>query len=122
MQAKMIHQNYHVLDAAKSIAFYKEALGLEVVREVGPEDGSWRLIYMGNDTSSFELELTWNEGRTEPYENGGEDVHLAFSVDNFDEALALHRSMGCVKQENTEMGLYFIVDPDGAWLEIVPKR
>jgi len=122
MKAKMIHYNIHVLDAEKSKAFYLEALGIAEKRTVGPEDGSWGLIYLGNDTTDFELELTWNKGRTEPYNNGGEDNHLAFKVDNYEEALALHRSMGCVVYENKDMGIHFIIDPDGCWVEVLPVR
>lgn len=120
MKAKMIHENLHVLDLEKSLAFYREALGLEVKRTVGPDDGSWSLSYLGNDTTEFELELTWNKGRTEPYDNGSDDTHLAFEVEDFDEAHALHESMGCIVFENHDMGIYFIADPDGCWLEIIP--
>jgi lactoylglutathione lyase len=120
MKARMAHYNIHVLDAEKSKAFYKEAVGLEVKRIVGPEDGSWGLIYLGNDTTDFELELTWNEGRTDPYNNGGEDNHLAFVVEDYAEALALHQSMGCVVYVNEDMGIHFLLDPDGCWVEIMP--
>ena len=122
MKAKMVHYNIHVLDKELSKAFYKEALGLEEKRTVGPDDGSWGLIYLGNETTDFELELTWNEGRTEPYNNGGEDNHLAFEVDNYEEALALHESMGCVAFVNTDMGIHFITDPDSCWVEVMPGR
>jgi lactoylglutathione lyase len=122
MKAKMIHTSIHVLDLEKSLRFYDEALGLRELRSVGPEDGSWRIVFVGNDTTDFELELTWNKGRIEPYDNGGEDTHLAFRVEDFDEAYALHESMGCIVFENRDMGLYFITDPDGCWLEIIPKR
>ncbi len=122
MKAKMIHENIHVLDLEKSLAFYQEALGLELKRTVGPEDGSWSLSYLGNDTTDFELELTWNDGHIEPYDNGSDDTHLAFEVDDFDEAHALHMKMGCIVHENRDMGIYFITDPDGCWLEILPAK
>jgi lactoylglutathione lyase len=122
MKARMIHENIHVLDLEKSLAFYEQALGLEPLRRVGPEDGSWGLVYLGNDTTDFELELTWNKGRTEPYDNGGEDTHLAFAVPDIGAAHDVHESMGCVAYENTDMGIYFIVDPDGCWLEILPDK
>ena len=122
MKAKLTHQNYHVLDIEKSVVFYEKALGLSVLRTVGPDDGSWSLTYLGNDTTDFKLELTWNKGRTEPYNNGGEDIHLAFLVPDIDEAHTLHDSMGCIVFENKDMGIYFITDPDGAWIEILPER
>lgn len=53
---------------------------------MGPEDGSWTNTFMGNDGVPFEIELTWNRGRVEPYENGGKDAHIAFVVDDFDAA------------------------------------
>ena len=122
MQARAIHRCIHILDREKSVAFYEQALGMRVVRRMGPEDESWENIFMANDATGFQLELTWNNGRTEPYVNGGRDTHLAFAVDDIDAARALHEEMGCVCFVNERMGLYFIEDPDGCWLEIVPAR
>lgn len=122
MRAQFIHRCTHVLDKEATIAFYQEALGFHIVRESGPEDGSWTNTFMVNDESPFELELTWNRGRTEPYENGGKDVHIAFRVDDYDAYHALHERMGCIVKENPRMGLYFIADPDGQWIEILPPR
>ena len=122
MSFKMIHTEIHVFDLEASIAFYEQALDLHVVREKGPEDGSWKIVYLANDTTDYQLELTWNEGRTEPYDNGGGDIHLAFEVDDIEAARARHREMGCIAYENDGMGVYFIADPDGFWLEIVPAR
>jgi len=119
MKAKLIHECIHVLDIEKSLDFYDKALGFQVRRQRGPEDGSWGLWFIGNDTTEFELELTWNRGRTEPYNNGSDDTHFAVEVDNFEEAHALHESMGCIVYENHEMGLYFITDPDDCWIEIL---
>ena len=67
---------------------------------------------MGNDGVPFEIELTWNRGRVEPYENGGKDTHIAFVVDDFDAAHELHEKMGCIIRENPRMALYFIADPE----------
>ena len=118
MDGKAIHRCLHVLDLEKSIAFYEKALGMTEIRRMGPEDGSWTNAFMGNATSGFQLELTWNRGRTEPYDNGGRDSHLAFTVDDYEAARALHEEMGCICHVNEAMGLYFIEDPDGCWLEI----
>ena len=122
MKAKFVHRCTHVIDKQANIDFYEKALGFHVVREMGPEDGSWTNTFMSNDEAPFEIELTWNNGRTEPYENAGKDVHIAFEVDDFDAFHALHEEMGCIVFENTEMGLYFIADPDGTWIEILPPR
>ncbi len=110
----------HVLDLEKSLAFYERALGLTVQRRMGPEDGSWENVFVGNGETDFQVELTWNRGRTEPYANGGRDTHLAFEVDDIDAARKLHEEMGCVCFVNERMGIYFIEDPDGCWLEILP--
>lgn len=60
---------------------------------------------MRNDGVPFEIELTWNRGRVEPYENGGKDTHIAFFVDYFDATHELHGKMGCIIRENPRMGL-----------------
>ena len=122
MDGKAIHRCLHVLDLEKSIAFYEKALGMTEIRRMGPEDGSWTNVFMGSDASGFQLELTWNRGRTEPYDNGGRDSHLAFIVDDYEAARALHEEMGCICHVNEAMGLYFIEDPDGCWLEILPNK
>lgn len=67
MKAKFVHRCTHVLDKEATIKFYEEALGMKLLREMGPEDGSWANTFMGNDGVSFEIELTWNRGRVEPY-------------------------------------------------------
>lgn len=122
MKAKFIHRCTHVLDKQASIAFYEQALGMHVVREMGPDDGSWTNTYLANDEAPLEIELTWNNGRTEPYENGGRDTHIAFEVDDYDAAHELHEKMGCIIFENPRMNLYFIADPDEQWIEILPAK
>ena len=104
-----------------SVKVPRHSWGL-LLREVGPEDGSWTNTFMDNDGVPFEIELAWNRGRVEPYENGGKDTHIAFVVDDFDAAHELHEKMGCIIRENPRMGLYFIADPEGQWIEILPAR
>lgn len=118
---KAIHRCLHVLDIDKTLDFYDRALGLTEISRVGPADGSWVNVFIGDEDSGFQLELTWNRGRTEPYDNGGKDSHIAFTVPDFEAAFALHSEMGCVCRVNEAMGLYFIEDPDGCWLEILPE-
>lgn len=122
MTFKMVHENYNVLDLQKSMDFYEKALGLKEIRRIEPEDGSFIIVYMGNETGEFQLELTWLRDRTQPYNLGDEEFHLAFMTEDFEAAHKLHSEMGCICFENTDMGIYFIKDPDGYWLEIVPKR
>ncbi|MDY2788706.1 MAG: VOC family protein [Atopobium sp.] len=122
MKARFVHRCTHVLDRDATVAFYQKALGLVVERVSGPEDGSWSNTFMVDPQSGFEIELTWNRGRTTPYENGGMDTHIAFRVDDIEAAHALHEEMGCIQKENPKMGLYFIVDPDGQRIEILPEN
>lgn len=122
MKFKMYHENYNVLDLKRSMEFYEKALGLKEIRRKEAGDGSFILVYMGNEASDFQLELTWLRDRTEPYNLGECEFHLAFSTDDFEAAYELHREMGCICYENKSMGVYFIQDPDGYWLEIVPVK
>lgn len=122
MKFSMIHENYNVLDLKKSIEFYEKALGLQELRRTEAADGSFIIVYMGDAMTGFELELTWLRDRKEPYNLGDEEFHLAFRTDDFEAAHKLHSEMNCICYENPEMGIYFIKDPDGYWLEIVPAR
>ena len=117
---RMIHQNFNVLNLEKSMAFYQKALGLHEARR--KEREGFILCYLADDSNAFQLELTWIKDRTQPYNLGDNEIHLAFETDDYDKAYALHKEMGCICYENPSMGIYFISDPDGYWLEIVPKR
>lgn len=120
MTFQMVHQNFNVLDLDKSLAFYKEALGLHEVRR--NEKPDFTLVYLADDSETFQLELTWLKDREQPYNLGDEEFHLAFSVDDMAAAHELHEKMGCICFENPGMGIYFIKDPDGYWLEVVPSK
>jgi len=122
MKFRMVHENYNVLNLEKSLAFYKEALGLTEIRRKEATDGAYIIVFVGNDASDFQLELTWLKDWEKPYNLGDNEFHLAFRVDDFEAAHALHEKMGCICYENKKMGIYFIADPDGYWLEIVPTR
>lgn len=120
MKFEFNHNNFNVLDLEKSIAFYEEALGLKVVRRYEAPDGSFILAYMGDGKTSHQLELTWLRDRKEPYNLGENEFHLAFATDSMEEAHEKHKKMGCICYENPAMGIYFINDPDGYWIEIIP--
>jgi len=122
MKFTMAHTNLNVLDMEKSQAFYKKALGLEVVKKHLPEDGSFELAFLSDGSSSYQVELTWLRDKDTPYELGDNETHLAFVTEEYDEAYALHKEMGCICYENKSMGIYFIEDPDGYWLEIIPAK
>lgn len=116
------HFNFNVLDLQRSLKFYDEALGLTVVREKKAADGSFVINFLGDGVTTFQLELTWMCQRSEPYDLGEQEYHLAFRVDDFAAAHAKHEAMGCICFENPAMGIYFIEDPDGYWIEIIPTR
>jgi len=116
------HNNLNVLDLEKSLRFYQDALGLSEVRRINGPEGKFVIVYLGDGASAHRLELTWMKDRVEPYNLGDNEIHLALTTDEFDEALRRHRAMGCVCFENAEMGIYFIADPDGYWTEILPVR
>ena len=119
---KFNHFNFNVLNLEKSLDFYARALDLKPVREKEASDGSFKLVYLGDGVSDFTLELTWLRDRKEPYNLGECEFHLAFHVDDFAAAHHKHQQMGCICFENPSMGIYFIADPDGYWLEIVPEK
>ena len=122
MKFKMVHENYNVQNLQRSLDFYEAALGLKEKRRKTAADGSFIIVYVGNDETDFELELTWLRDHPEKYDIGEEEFHLAFKVEDFDEAHALHEKMGCICFENHSMGIYFIQDPDGYWLEVIPAK
>ena len=116
------HFNFNVFDLERSLAFYDEAFGLKPVREMNADDGSFKLVFLGDGRTGFTLELTYLKDRTEPYDLGEQEYHLAFMADDMEKAHALHEKMGCICFENPKMGIYFVKDPDGYWVEVIPQR
>lgn len=123
MKFTFAHNNINVVDLDKSIDFYKKAVGLEVMRTKTAEDGSFKLVFLGDGVTEHQLELTWlRDLGKDHYDLGDNEFHLAFAVDDMEAAHTLHQEMGCIIFENHKMGIYFIVDPDGYWTEIIPKK
>jgi len=122
MKFTFSHNNLNVLDLEKSLDFYKKALGLLEVRRKKASDGSFILVFLGDGVTKHTLELTWLRDWDKPYDLGDNEFHLAFEVDDFEAAYKYHSEMGCICYENKAMGIYFIEDPDGYWIEIVPKK
>lgn len=116
-----------VLDLQRSIDFYKRTLGLSVVARM--ELDTFTLVYLRNDESDFELELTHNHGRTEPYTHGTGYGHLAVSVADAralrDELLRLGEHPADLKEftrDGEVLGrFFFITDPDGYQIEVVEQ-
>src|SRR5690554_6216871 len=100
MKFKMVHENYNVFDLERSLRFYEQALGLTEKKRITAKDGSFIIVYVGNDTTDFLLELTWLRDRDKPYDLGDNEIHLAFRTDRFEEAHEFHKQMGCICYEN----------------------
>jgi lactoylglutathione lyase len=116
-----------VLDEARSLAFYDKAFGLKVADRLDfPE---FTLIYLSNPESAFELELTVNKGRTEPYELGNGYGHLAVSVDDVDaeharfeaEGLAPRKLVSFAPAGEVVTRFFFVADPDGYQIEVLQR-
>jgi len=114
------HFNINVVDLEKSIAFYKEALGLKEKHRKEADDGSFTLVYLTDQVTGFLLELTCLSGHA-PYELGDNESHLCIRLEgDYEKLRAWHKAKGWVCYENQDMGLYFIHDPDDYWIEVLP--
>jgi len=122
MNFRFDHNNFNVRDLDKSLSFYRDALGFVEIRRMEPPDKSFILVFLGDGKTTHKLELTWLRERKEPYSLGDNEFHLALVVDDYNAAFARHKEMGCVCYENPAMGIYFIEDPDGYWIEIIPEK
>jgi lactoylglutathione lyase len=126
--AKAIHSMIRVLDEARSLAFYEQALGLKVADRL--EFDSFVLIYLRNPEIDFELELTVNKGREEPYQLGDGYGHLAFAVDDLAAEHRRFEAAGLAPRKivefNRDGGLlakfFFVADPDGYQIEVLQRH
>lgn len=125
--AKAIHSMIRVLDEARSVAFYDQAFGLKVADRLDFE--SFTLVYLSNPETGFELELTINKGRAEPYNLGDGYGHLAFSVDDLDGEHARLTAAGLAPRKLVDFApggtviarFFFIADPDGYQIEVLQR-
>ncbi|TCR87780.1 VOC family protein [Rhizobium sp. BK376] len=125
--AKMIHSMIRVLDERRSVDFYRQAIGLSVAERV--DFDSFTLLYLSNPDTGFELELTVNKGRTEPYGLGDGYGHLAVSVDDIESEHKRFVSLGFAVgkivgfQHNGEplARFFFVTDPDGYKIEVIQR-
>jgi len=122
MKFRFNHNNINVSDLENSVNFYHKALGLVETRRFESPDKSFILVFLGDGITTHTLELTWLRSHPEAYNLGDNEFHLALAVDDYDEAFLHHKEMGCVCYENPKMGIYFIEDPDGYWVEIIPGK
>ena len=126
--AKILHSMIRVIDEKRSVDFYKKAFGLEVAQRF-PFDG-FTLVYLRNPENDFELELTINNGRTEPYSHGDGYGHIALGVDDIAKEHARFEALGlspkAVKEFHRDGALlakfFFVDDPDGYKIEVLQKH
>lgn len=125
--AKAVHSMIRVLDAARSIAFYREVFGLEEADRFVFDD--FTLIYLRNAEADFEVELTVNHGRTEPYDLGDGYGHIAFVTDDLEALHGAAKSSGYAPRDIKELAVkgerlarfFFIADPDGYQIEVIAR-
>ena|SRR5690554_4725437 len=122
MRFVLNHSNINVLNLEKSLQFYREALGLVEIRRKEAEDGSFKLVFLGDGISDYFIELTWLRERDKPYDLGDNESHLAFVVDDFDAAHQLHDKMGCICFENKKMGFISSMTPTITGWRLFRKR
>jgi Lactoylglutathione lyase and related lyases len=121
IKARFDHYNYNVLNLQHSLDFYDKALGFKPVKEMKADDDSFIITYLGDGVSPFLLELTWLRDWELPYQLGDNEQHLCVRVEgDYESIRRYHKENGWACFENEEMGLYFIEDPDGYWIEILP--
>jgi lactoylglutathione lyase len=125
--AKLVHSMIRVIDEARSIEFYDKAFGLKVVDRLDFAD--FTLVYMATAENDFELELTINKDRAEPYELGNGYGHLAVVVDDVEAEHARFTAEGLtvgklVDFKNGDVAVakfFFATDPDGYKIEVIQK-
>jgi lactoylglutathione lyase len=126
--AKFVHSMIRVLDEARSIDFYYRAFGLKVAERLDFE--GFTLVYLSNAENTFELELTINKDRKEPYATGDGYGHSAFVVEDvdseharFEEAGFSPRKLVDFQHEGRKLARFFFVqDPDGYQIEVIQKQ
>lgn len=126
--AKAIHMMVRVLDLDSSITFYDKALGLQVADRF--DFDGFTLVYLRNPESDFEIELTWNKGRTEAYQHGDAYGHIAFTVDDLDSEHARFKAAGLEPADIKEFfrdgslmaRFFFVQDPDGYKIEMLQRH
>ena len=124
---KMLHTCIRVMDLEKSLKFYKEGIGLVESRRKDFPEHEFSLVYLTDETGSYELELTYNYNPEKPYEIGNGFSHIAVAAEDLEAARDKHIEMG---YEVTPLkGLpgeaphyYFVTDPDGYKVEVIRAK
>ncbi|MDR0472308.1 MAG: VOC family protein [Treponema sp.] len=117
---RLEHSCIHVTDLKKALEFYEKALDLKEIRRKG--SAKMEVVFIGNDESSRQLALIQKSGQTGAYDMGDNSTHFAMRTDDLETARQKHAAMECIDHELPEFGVYFIRDPDGYLIEIMPVR
>lgn len=125
--SKMLHTCIRVQNLEKSLEFYETAFGLKEVRRKDFPEYEFTLVYLAFSEGGFELELTYNYDKEEPYELGDGYGHLAVGVDDLKASHALHLEKGYTVTDlkglpGSEPNYYFITDPDGYKTEVIQNN
>ena len=126
----MLHTMIRVRDLDKSIAFYCNHLGMQLIRRKDYPGGEFTLAFVGygDEENNTVVELTHNWGQEEDYELGNGFGHLAIGVPDIyktcegmaKEGLDIPRPPGPMKHSTTVIA--FIKDPDGYMIELIEKK
>lgn len=122
MDFTFAHNCIKVLDLERSLKFYKDALGLEPVRWMRPSDQDIQLVFLSDGRSPHELEIGCPAGRSAPFDLGDNEFHVAFRTADMEAAHAYHAGMGIISYDPATEPVYFIQDPDGYQIEIIPAE
>ncbi|EUJ30266.1 lactoylglutathione lyase [Listeria floridensis FSL S10-1187] len=123
----MLHTCIRVQNLDQSLSFYENAFGLKEVRRKDYPEYEFTLVYMAFEEGGFELELTYNYDKKEPYNLGDGYGHLAVGVDDLKASHADHVKQGYTVTDlkglpGSEPNYYFITDPDGYKTEVIQNH
>ncbi|MFV0518969.1 MAG: VOC family protein [Lachnospirales bacterium] len=127
MKFKILHTCIRVFDLEKSLEFYQKALGLKESRRLDNPEKKFTLVYLIDDETTHEIELTFNYDQPEPYVIGTGYSHIALEVEDLEKSHEYHTSLGytCTNiysVTDKPANIYFVTDPDGYKVEIIRKK
>ncbi|MGI6116800.1 MAG: VOC family protein [Bilifractor sp.] len=125
MKYSLAHIGLNVVNLERSIKFYEEAFGLHEIFRMRPKsDLDITLCFMGDDRCGclITLILYGQHDEKEPFDVGEDNIGLNFITDDFEASLKKHREMGIVTMESTNGRIYYVQDPDGYEISVVPEK
>ncbi|CAA6808570.1 MAG: Lactoylglutathione lyase (EC [uncultured Thiotrichaceae bacterium] len=126
---RLLHTMLRVTDLERSIQFYTDILGMELLRQKEYPEGKFTLAFLGygDESENTALELTYNWD-VEAYEMGNAYGHIAIEVEDVYEATRKIKDQGCkITREAGPMNagttvISFVEDPDGYPIELIGKK